>query len=50
LDILKLKPSFNSQDGDTRFNKRLDLDISGTVNTLDILKFKPYFLESCSPD
>jgi hypothetical protein len=50
LDILKLKPTFNSQDGDTRFNKRLDLDISGMVNTLDVLAFKPYFLESCSPE
>jgi hypothetical protein len=49
LDVLFLKPAFNTQDGDKNFDKRADLDASGVVNLLDVLKLKPSFGVSCSP-
>jgi hypothetical protein len=47
LDVLAMKPSFGSSQGEETFAARSDLDASGDVNILDVLSLKPYFSDSC---
>ena len=48
LDLLVLKPAFNTSIGNSAYNPRVDLDGNGTVNLLDLLLFKPYFNQTCT--
>ncbi len=49
LDVLVLKPAFNSCEGDPSYSPRADLDANGCVNLIDVLQIKPYFGTSCTP-
>lgn len=49
LDVLAVKPAFNTQQGDRDFDRRADLDTSGAINILDVLRLKPSFGSTCSP-
>lgn len=48
-DVLSFSPSFNSNVGDTRYDRRHDLSANGVVSLQDILKLSPSFNKSCTP-
>jgi hypothetical protein len=50
LDVLALKPHFNTAMPDPRYEQRLDIGRQdGRINLTDALRYKPYWQGSCSP-
>ena len=47
-DVLALKPAFNSQAGDTKYEQRLDLNADARISIADVLALKPVFNLSCA--
>lgn len=49
IDVLALKPVFNSAPGDGIYLRRKDLTADTTIDIIDVLAIKLQFGSSCGP-
>lgn len=48
LDVLTMKPHFNTSSPDPSYSARHDLDTDNDVDIMDVLAMKPFFNQSCT--